>query len=132
MFSDLQTFTISGETKEDLQEVLQLAVKLSGWDIKAFFQDKNGLVFCCYKGNGDTEYPFKPTFPVLVEQIYQYLDDLDTEDIVRLAGGEPDIDGSVRLGWEVFHPLWYGENEIEKYNGNAVIAVRPCWVVYGK
>ena len=132
MFSDLQTFTISGETKEELQKVLQLAVKLSGWDIKAFFKDKNGLVFCYYKGNGDTEYPFKPTVPVLVEQIYQYLDDLDTEDTVRLAGGEPDIDGSVRLGWEVFHPLWYGENEIEKYNDNAVIAVRPCWVVYGK
>ena len=132
MLSDMQTFTISGETKEALQEVLQLAIKLSGWSIKAFFQDKNGLVFCFYKSNGDTEYPFKPTVPVLVEQVYQYLDDLNAEDITRLAGNEPDIDGTVVLGWEVFHPLWYGENEIEKYNDNAVIAVRPCWIVYGK
>ena len=132
MFSDLQTFTINGESKKALEEVLQLVIKLSGWEIKAFFKDKNGLVFCAYKCDGDTEYSFKPTIPVLVEQIYQYLDELDVEDIIRLAGEEPDIDGTIRLGWEVFHPLWYGENEIDKFNGNAIIAVRPCWIIYGK
>lgn len=133
MFSSEQTFTINGDYNVDLAKILQLALDLSGWkEIKAFYEDKNGLVLCGYKCSGSTEYPFKATIPVLVEQINQYIENLTSEDILRLAGTEPDNDGTVSLGWEVFHPLWYGENEIDKYELAAILAVRPCWIVYGK
>lgn len=133
MFSSEQTFTINGDHNIDLAKILQLALDLSGWkEIKAFYEDKNGLVLCGYKCSGSTEYPFKATIPVLVEQINQYIENLTSEDILRLAGTEPDNDGTVNLGWEVFYPLWYGENEIDKYELAAVLAVRPCWIVYGK
>ena len=61
-----------------------------------------------------------------------YIKNLPSEDILRLAGKEPNIDGSVHLGWEVFYPLWYGENMIANYEGGEVIAIRPSWVVYAK
>ena len=63
----------------------------------------------------------------IIAHVYKF-----DEDISRLAGEAPDNDGTVLLGWEVFHPLWYGENEIDKYELAAVLAVRPCWIVYGK
>ena len=133
MFSSEQNFTINGDNDKALEKVLQLALDLCGWKgIEAFYEDKNGLVLCKYKCDGSTEYPFKATIPVLVEQINQYIDNLSNEDVLRLAGIEPDIDGTVRLGWEVFHPSWYGENKVDKYELAAVIAVRPCWIVYGK
>ena len=133
MFSSEQTFIINGDNNESLSKVLQLALDISGSkEIKAFYEDKNGLVLCAYECNGSTKYPFKATIPVLVEQINQYIENLSCEDIVRLAGGEPYIDGTVKLGWEVFHPLWYGENGIDKYELAAVLAVRPCWIIYGK
>lgn len=137
MFSSEQTFTINGDSNEALTKVLQLALDLSGWgqtkkQIKAFYEDKNGLVLCSYECSGSTAYPFEATIPVLVEQINQYIKKLSDKDILRLAGEEPDNDGTVRLGWEVFHPLWYGDNKIDRYELAAVIAVRPCWIVYGK
>ena len=133
MFSSEQTFTINGDNNKDLEKVLQLALDLCECKkIEAFYEDKNGLVLCSYKCSGSTEYPFKPTPTVLVEHINQYINKLSDEDILRIAGEEPDNDGDVILGWEVFHPLWYGENEILKYELAAVIAVRPCWIVYGK
>lgn len=123
MFSSEQTFTINGDHNSALEKVLELAMTLSGTKtIESFYKD----------ARGSTEYPFKPTTKVLVEQISQYIDDLSAEEIWSLAGEEPDIDGTVRLGWEVFHPLWYGDNKIDKYELAAVIAVRPSWIVYGK
>ena len=134
MFSSEQTLTINGDSNDALGKVLQLALDLCGGrkEIKAFYEDKNGLVLCKYECSGSTEYPFKATIPVLVEQINQYINNLSSENVLRLAGEEPDNDGTVRLGWEVFHPLWYGDNKIDKYELAAVIAVRPCWIVYGK
>ena len=138
MFSSQQTFTINGDNNEALAKVLQLALELSNWsksgrrEIKAFYEDKNGLVLCSYDCCGSTAYPLMATVPVLVEHINQYLDKLSNDDVLRLAGPKPDNDGTVRLGWEVFHPLWYGENKIDKYELAAVVAVRPCWIVYGK
>ena len=133
MFSSEQTFTINGEYDDALERVLKLAMELSGTKtIKSFYKDVRGLVFCDYKCSGSTEYPFEPTIKVLVEQINQYINNLSSEEILLLAGTEPDNDGTVVLGWEVFHPLWYGDNEIEKYELAAVFAVRPCWIIYGK
>lgn len=135
MFSSEQSFTINGDNSEALEKVLQLALDLCGWKgIKAFYEDKWGLVLCAYECNGSTAYPFEATIPVLVEQIKQYISNLSDEDMVRLAGEEPDNDGTVKLGWEVFHPLWYGceRNAIDKYEDAAIIAVRPCWIIYGK
>lgn len=133
MFSSEQTFTINGDNNENLKRVLQLALDISGWKrIGAFYEDVNGLVLCSYECDGSTVYSFEATIPVLVEQVNQYIKNLSSEDILRLAGEEPDNDGTVRLGWEVFHPLWYGDNKIDKYEPAAVIAVRPCWIVYGK
>lgn len=132
MFSSEQTFTINGDNNEALTRILKLALELEGREIEAFYKDAKGLVLCKYKCNGSTEYPFKATVPILVEQVNQYIKDLSTEDILRLAGEAPDNDGTVRLGWEVFHPLWYGNNGIERYELAAILAVRPCWIVYGK
>ena len=133
MFSCQQTFTINGSDDEALERVLKLALELCGWKgVKAFYEDVNGLVFCAYDCDGSTKYPFEATIPVLVEHVNQYIQNLSSEDIVRLAGDEPDIDGIVELGWEVFHPLWYGENEIEEYEEAAILAVRPCWIVFSK
>jgi len=133
MFSSEQTFTINGDNNEALEKVLKLALELSGWkEFEAFYEDRNGLVLCAYECDGSTVYPFKAPIPLLVEQINRYIKKLSSEDILRLAGKEPDNDGIVRLGWEVFHPLWYGDNGIDKYELAAVIAVRPCWIVYGK
>lgn len=133
IFSSEQKFTINGEDNKVLEKVLQLALEICGWkEIKAFYEDPNGLVFCAYTTNGATEYPFKATPAVLVEHINQYLDKLSDEDVLRLAGEAPDNDGDVILGWEVFHPLWYGENKINNYKLSAILAIRPCWIVYGK
>lgn len=133
MFSSEQTFTINGDNNKSLEKVLQLAMDLSGCkQIRAFYNDVNGLVLCNYECKDSTTYPFEATIPILVEQINQYINNLSNTDILRLAGIEPDNDGTVRLGWEVFHPLWYGDNEIDKYELAAVIAVRPCWIIYGK
>ena len=133
MFSSEQTFTINGDNNKTLEKVLQLALDICGRSkIKAFYEDENGLVLCSYECEGSTKYPFEPTIPVLVEQINQYIKNLSNENILRLAGEEPDNDGTVCLGWEVFHPLWYGENRIKKYELASIIAIRPCWIVYGK
>lgn len=133
MFSCQQSFTINGDNREALARVLNLALELSGYKkVKAFYEDKNGLVFCWSSCKGASSYPFEATVPVLVEQIFQYISNLTCEDVIRLAGEEPDIDGTVYLGWEIFYPLWYGENEIDKYEWAAMLAVRPCWIVYSK
>ena len=133
MFSSEQTFTINGDNNETLEKVLQLALDLYGWNgVKAFYEDKNGLVLCGCECSGSTKYPFEASIPVLVEHINQYIKNLSSEDVSRLAGLEPTYEGTVKLGWEVFHPLWYGENRIDKYTLAAVLAVRPCWIVYGK
>lgn len=133
MFSSEQTFTINGEDDSALEKVLALALELNGIkNVQSFYKDKKGLVFCWYKCDRSTEYPFTPTIKVLVEQINQYINNLSDEEILSLAGNAPDNDGTVILGWEVFYPLWYGENKIEKYELSAVLAVRPCWIVYGK
>ena len=138
IFSSEQKFTINGEDNKVLEKVLQLALEICGWkEIKAFYEDPNGLVFCAYStgtgAEGTTiEYPFKATPAILVEHINQYLDKLSDEAILRLAGEAPDNDGDVILGWEIFHPLWYGENKINNYKLSAILAVRPCWITYGK
>lgn len=133
MFSSEQTFTINGDNDNFLEKVLKLALELSGTKaIKSFYKDVRGLVLCGYECKGATEYPFEPTVKVLVEQINQYISKLSSTEVFQLAGPEPDNDGTVRLGWEVFCPLWFGDNKIEKYEWEAVIAVRPCWIVYGK
>ena len=133
MFSTEQRFTINGEYDEALEKVLKLAMELSGEkSIKSFYKDKKGLVFCSYKCCGLTEYPFEPTIKVLVEQIKDYIKNLSEEDVLLLAGNAPDVDGTVVLGWEVFYPLWYGENEVEKFEWSAVFAVRPSWIIYAK
>lgn len=133
MFSCEQKFTINGCDDEVLEKVLDLALNICGWkEIKAFYEDKNGLVFYPYECDNTTKYPFKATIPILVEQINQYIANLSNEDLERLAGKIPDIDGIVELGWEVFYPLWYGKNEIEEYDEAAILAVRPCWIVFSK
>lgn len=133
MFSTEQKFCINGDNNEALAKVLQLALELSGTNgIKAFYEDTNGLVLCKYDSSGTIEYPFEPTIPVLVEQVNQYIKKLTNDDIQRLAGKEPDIDGTVRLGWEIFHPLWYGEHKLNDYKPAAIIAVKPCWIIYHK
>ena len=112
MFSSEQKFTINGYKDKDLEKVLQLALNLCGRnDIKAFYEDVNGLVFCSYKCNKSTEYPFNATKPILIEQIKQYIKNLPNEEIVRLAGDKPNDYSSVILGWEVF--IRYG---LEKIN----------------
>lgn len=132
MFSSEQNFTINGEDDKALEKVLELAFELSGDKIKSFYEDKNGLVFCWTEREKFKTYPFEPTIPVIVEQIKQYINKLLPDDVLRLAGDEPGVDGTVRLGWEVFYPLWYGENEIENYEMSSFLAVRPSWIVYAK
>ena len=133
MFSSEQKFVINGDNDKSLEKVLELALELSDYiGIEAFYEDKKGLVFCFYECEGSTKYPFNPTIKVLVEHINQYIKGLSKEKIEELAGPCPDNDGTVKLGWEVFHPLWYGENEIENYDNAAILAVRPCWIIYGK
>ena len=133
MFSTEQHFTVNGEKKEDLEKVLNLALKLSGHKgIKSFYKDKNGLVLCWTDCDRATSYPFEATIPILSEQIMQYITSLPNDEILNLAGPCPDIDGTVRLGWEIFHPLWYGENELEKYEWAAMLAIRPSWIIYAK
>ena len=133
MFSSEQIFDINGDNNSNLEKVLRLALELSGCKkIEAFYEDANGLVLCDCECDGSTKYPFEATIPVLVEQINQYINKLSNEKVLRLAGPEPDNDGTVRLGWEVFCPLWYGKNEIVKYEECAVIAIRPSWIVYAK
>lgn len=131
MFSSEQTFTINGHLDKDLKKVLQFTLEFGDVAIQAFYEDKNGLVLCSYQCCGAQAYPFEPTVPVLVEHVKQYIKKLPKEDVCRMAGDKPNND-SVYLGWEVFHPLWYGDNEIEKYEPEAVIAIRPSWIVYGK
>lgn len=137
MFSSEQTFTINGDNDNMLKKVLELALECCGWNsgINAFYKDINGLVFCPYKSTHDDdvfEYLFKPTIPVIIEQIKDYINNLFPDEIIRLAGPEPDIDGTVNLGWELFYPLWFGPNKIENYKQSAILAVRPCWIVYAK
>ena len=133
MFSSEQIFPINGDNDNALKKVLQLALDLSGRSIKAFYKDTNGLVLLCSNGyDKSIEYPFEATIPVLVEHINQYIKYLSNTDILRLAGNKPNIDGTVRLGWEIFHPVWYGDNCIENYDDTFVIAIRPSWIVYHK
>ena len=133
MFSTEQHFTINGEGQGALIKVLEFARSLGGWkQVTCFRCDENGLVFYSYENEDGTRYPFPPSDTVLAEHILSYIKSLSSEDILRLAGIEPNVDGSVRLGWEVFHPLWYGENKISKYDGTEILAVRPSWVVYAK
>ena len=90
MFSSEQTFTINGHTNKALEKVLQLALDLCGLkSIKAFYEDKNGLVLCSYKCSGSTEYPFEVTIPVLVEQINQYIKNLSNPIPNPLCGTLP-------------------------------------------
>lgn len=87
-------------------------------------------MICEYNCPGDeTTYPLKVNAKILVEQIYNYINDLSTEDILKMAGEEPDTDGSVILGWELFYPSWYGEYKIDPYKPRAI---KPTWIVYRK
>ena len=132
MFSSEQTFTINGDSDVELGKVLRLALDISGQEVKSFYEDPNGLVLCGYECDGSTKYPFKATIPILVEQIKQYINDLSSENVLNLAGEAPDVDGTVRLGWETFHPEWDGEDKIEKNVMAAILAIRPCWIIYAK
>ena len=135
MFSSAQMFTINGCEDDDLEKVLELALELSGWgEVESFYEDKNGLVLCAYECecDGSKVYPTTPTIPMLVEQINQYIKSLPQEDIIRVAGNRPSIDGIVELGWEVFHPLSYGKNKVENYELAGIIGVRPCWIIFSK
>lgn len=133
MFSSEQHFVINGEYDSMLEKVIDLALNLSDTkNIKSFYKDEKGLVLCSFEWDGSTSYPFVPTTKVLVEQIKQYISNLTDVEIFALAGPEPGVDGEVVLGWEVFCPLWYGDNKIEKYHWSAIIAVRPSWIIYAK
>lgn len=83
-------------------------------------------MFSEFKGDDLTPYPFEVSVPILVEQIKQYIENCSQEDIIRLAGEEPDNDGIVNLGWEVFCPLWYDHDKIVNYDFSMILAVRPC------
>lgn len=132
MFSSEQKFVIDGETDSNLAKVIQLVFDISGEKkIKSFYNDKNGLVFCTSEEDGN-KYPFEPTVTVLVEQINQYIKNLSQEDIKRLAGYEPGIDGTVVLGWEVFCPTYGGTEDLENHKWSELFAVRPKWIVYAK
>ncbi len=134
MFSSMQVLNINGDSDEALELALDFALKIAGREkIKAFRKDPKGLAFYSVTvESGTTEYPFPATTKVLVEQIKDYINNLSREEVFNLAGPCPDIDGSVELGWELFHPLWYGENALEKYDDWAFLAVRPSWIVYAK
>lgn len=136
MFSSEQIFNINGCDDNALNEVLNLAKKLSdNPQIKAFRKGPKGLVFYYTDRStrGDIQkYPFPATNPVIIEQIKDYIKNLSREEIKMLAGPCPDIDGSVELGWEVFCPLWYGKNEIEEHDWGEFLAVRPSWIVFAK
>ena len=134
MFSSEQAFVINGDNNEALSKVLQLALDLSGTkEIEAFYEDPNGLVLCRHGCKGAIKYPFKATIPILVEQINQYTHRFSGEALDYLAGRKPDVDGTVRIGWVVFCPTYDGLYQLREYNyWDAVVAVRPCWIVYDK
>lgn len=138
MFSSYQKFSVNGEDDENLAAVLQLAMQLSGNtdkpdSVESFYIDKHGYLILCTYLNSDNElekqYPFKPTIPVLIEHIKSYIGELSDKDKERIAGSEPDTDGSTKLGWEVFAPSCH---EIEPYDYNVIVAIRPCWIIYEK
>lgn len=133
MFSSEQILNINGDSDEALEVAIECAMKLAGRNkVEAFRKDEKGLVFYAHYENGTTKYPFEPTVKVLVEQVKDYLKSLNGAEIKAMAGPCPDVDGSVELGWELFHPLWYGPNAIEEYDFWAFLAIRPSWIVYAK
>jgi hypothetical protein len=131
MFSSEQTFIIDGDNDKNLEKVIQLIFDISREKVESFYEDSKGLVFCLDKEDG-IGYPFEPTINVLVEQINQYIKKLSHEDVKRLAGFAPGIDGTVLLGWEVFCPKYYGTEEIENHKWSELFAVRPKWIIYAK
>lgn len=131
MFSSEQTFIIDGDNDENLTKVIQLIFDISKDKVESFYQDAKGLVFCYNEKDGNT-YPFEPTIAVLVEQIKQYIKNLSQEDVERLAGYAPCVDGTIVLGWEVFCPKYYGTENLENHKWSELFAVRPKWIAYAK
>lgn len=131
MFSSNQIFTINGDNNEDLEKAIQLALDLSEDKINSFRIDEDGLHLSWIKDRDNyTNYPFEPTTKVIVEHFKDYLSKI--ENIEEIIGEEPDIDGSIYLGWKVFHPLWYGEYEVKNYTFHDIVVIKPDWIIYGK
>lgn len=131
MFSSCQIFAVNGDNDKDLEKAIQLALDLSEDEINSFKIDEDGLHLSWTDDIKDyTNYPFKPTTKVIVEHYKNYLSKI--EDIEKLIGEEPDIDGSIHLGWKVFHPLWYGEYKVNDYTLYDIIVIKPDWIIYGK
>ena len=132
MFSSEQRLTVNGDDYENLKKTLEFAINLNEHDVVSFYKDKKGLIFCDYAVENTIQYPFTSTPTVLAEQIEQYIKSLSYDEICEMAGEAPDNDGDIILGWELFFPSWYGDDEPDRYESQSFLAVRPCWIIYGK
>lgn len=139
-----KTFCASGHSKELLLDTLKFITKHISLTtnhtnlIDGFYKDKNGILVFCKKQKNDKDsiitYPFQPTETVLVEHIYQYLNELSTDELTALNAMPDDYDEESTLGWELFIPDWYSdEHGISNYTfGKTLLAVKPKIIESGK
>lgn len=146
MSSHLYSFAISGKNKKDLIQTLTFIQTITGQQPKGFCLadmchseieniKPKALVFLDYVTNDkkNQTYPFQMTPIALAEQIEQYINNMDSEQLAAF-GEEPNgYEEEYEYGWELFSPDWYSDKYgIEDYDMATQFAVRPKKLEYGK
>lgn len=123
-------FDLTSDSWEALGDALALVPRLERHGLSrivAWYVVDGTLILRWDHAPDQPGHPFPtPLSPAaLVEVVTTWLRQQDYE---RTLGRQPDTDGSVGQGWRVFNEQWghvLGDHQ-------AVLAVRPAWIVYGK
>lgn len=131
MFSSEQIFDITCETKEQLAKILEFALAMAGTEINDFYIANDNTLVLCRSYAPSTKYPFTANPVIIAEHAQQHIDNIPYTEKSMLLGPRPNIDGSVEEGFQVFHPN-YSTHQINPYENNPILAIRPAWIIYAK
>lgn len=81
----------------------------------------HGMTLYWIKADGSLELPYAMEIDAVIPFVWNWLKNASYSE-------EPDMDGSVNKGYDIFNEQWGHVNK--QYE--AIMAIRPTWIEYGK
>ena len=112
---------VNGNTEERLRKVLSL------FDYKTIcgYRDENNMKLILFYSSHSSYNPFMSSLPIedCAPLIINWINNK------AIFAPEPDHDGINVKGWVAFNEEW---GHIKPYGYNACVAIKPCWMMFGK
>lgn len=137
MFSSEQKFIVNGSDKNELAEILKLAVEWQTSGRKTlpegivFDTDSASVFFYWSDSPNHVEKLPKFTSPeTLTSMVWDFLNSAEVQRAFRATSEADDIDGTVDYGWQVMTPRW--DTPGLKESSYAFLVIKPDWIYYHK